>query len=143
MVAPFNEYQIPPDSSMTRQFQAEKPSLKWSPPVPSAPSRRNIKQRTPSMSYGDEPVAQMEVGETDSGCLHPEGLRESFSDVLMQKLDLPQSCLDEAPGEVYSPTLLKPSRRRWAEKIAGSDRGALDQVASREEIRPTALASLM
>ncbi|SCO82633.1 uncharacterized protein FRV6_06846 [Fusarium oxysporum] len=100
MVAPFNEYQIPPDSSMTRQFQAEKPSLKWSPPVPSAPSRRNIKQRTPSMSYGDEPAAQMEVGETDSGCLHPEGLRESFSDVLMQKLDLPQSCLDEAPVTV-------------------------------------------
>ncbi|PCD41102.1 hypothetical protein AU210_003660 [Fusarium oxysporum f. sp. radicis-cucumerinum] len=139
MVAPFNEYQIPPGSSMTRQFQAEKPSLKWTPPVSSASARRNIKQRTPSMSYGDEPAAQLEVGETDSGCLHPEGLRESFSDILMQKLDLPQSCLDEAPGEAYSPTSLDPSRRIWAEKIAGSDRRVLDQVASREEIKPTAI----
>ncbi|KAJ0149884.1 Oxygen-dependent choline dehydrogenase [Fusarium oxysporum f. sp. albedinis] len=135
MVAPFNEYQIPPCSGMTRQFQAEKPSLKWTPPVSSASARRNIKQRTPSMSYGDEPAAQLEVGETDSGCLHPEGLRESFSDILMQKLDLPQSCLDEA----YSPTSLDPSRRIWAEKIAGSDRRVLDQVASREEIKPTAI----
>ncbi|TXC08865.1 hypothetical protein FocTR4_00002340 [Fusarium oxysporum f. sp. cubense] len=139
MVAPFNEYQIPPGSSMTRQFQAEKPSLKWTPPVSSASARQNIKQRTPSMSYGDEPAAQLEVGETDSGCLHPEGLRESFSDILMQKLDLPQSCLDEAPGEAYSPTSLDPSRRIWAEKIAGSDRRVLDQVASREEIKPTAI----
>ncbi|KAL9573922.1 hypothetical protein ACKAV7_001954 [Fusarium commune] len=139
MVAPFNEYQILPDSSMTRQFQAGKPSLKWTPPVSSAPARREIKQSTPSMSYGDEQAAQLEVGETDSGCLHPEGLRENLSDILMQKLDLPQSCLDEAPGEGYSPTSLEPSRRLWAEKIAGSDRGVLDQVASREEIKPTAI----
>ncbi|KAM5515546.1 hypothetical protein FOXYSP1_02497 [Fusarium oxysporum f. sp. phaseoli] len=95
------------------------------------------------MSYGDEPAALMEVGETDSGCLHPEGLCESFSDTLMQKLELPQSCLDETSGEAYSSTLLEPSGRRWAEKIAGSYRGVLDQVASREEIKPTALTSLM
>lgn len=91
------------------------------------------------MSYGDELALQLEAGATDSGFLHPEGLRESFSNIMMQKLDFPQSCPAEAPGETYSPISLDPSRGIWAEEIADGGSRVLDQVAPREEIEPTAI----
>jgi hypothetical protein len=135
MGAPFNECQVPPGSGLTRQFRAEKASLTLTPPVSLAPSRRIIGQRSQFMSYGDEPAAPLEAGATDSGFLHPEDLHESFSNIMMQKLDFPQSCLAEITGETYPPTSLDPSRG-WAEEIADGGRHVLDQISPHENIQP-------
>jgi hypothetical protein len=131
----FNECQVPPGSCLTRQYRADKASLKLTP----AHSHRSIEQRLRPMSYGDGPVGQLEAGATDSGFLHLEGLHESFSDIDTHKLDLSQFCLSETPGETYSPTSLDPSRRTSGEEIVDGGRRVLDQVAPPEGINPTAI----
>ncbi|KAF5573689.1 cutinase transcription factor 1 beta [Fusarium pseudoanthophilum] len=137
VVAPYSEYQVPSDS--TQELQPGKPSWKWIPPVSSALARRSAKQRTPLVATGNEPEVQLPVSKSASSCLQPEAVHDIFSDIIMQKLDLPQSSNDEEPGEVYSPTSLGTSGSLWVEEITGGDRDVPDQIGSREEIKTAAI----
>ncbi|VTT79013.1 unnamed protein product [Fusarium fujikuroi] len=134
MVGQSTQHQILPHSSMNHPFQPGNSSWKRVPPVSSAPAQRSLKHRTSAMAYRNEPTAQLQVIKPDSGCLQPEGLRENSSDALVQKVDLTNSCLDQAPCEVYSPISLDTSRRPWAEEIADSSSDVLDQAAFRDDI---------
>ncbi|KAF5646965.1 cutinase transcription factor 1 beta [Fusarium tjaetaba] len=137
VAAPYSEYQIPSDS--TQELQQRKPSWKWIPPVSSAPARRSVKQMTPLMATGNEPEVQLQVSKSDPGCLQLEAVHDIFSDIIMQQMDLPQSCNDEEPGEVYSPTSLETSGSLWVEEITGSNGDVPDHIGSREEIKTTAI----
>jgi hypothetical protein len=103
--------------------------------VSSAPSRRNIEESLQSSSYSDEPVVQLESGAADSGFLRQEGLDESFSNIIIQKLDTPQSCLTEVPRKIYPPASLD-TCRGWAEVISDGGKLVLDQAATREIFQP-------
>jgi hypothetical protein len=57
-----------------------------------------------------------------------------FSDNLLKNLDFPQSCINEAPGDVYSQNSLEASQSLWTEEATSSDRGVPDKIASLREI---------
>lgn len=134
MGASFNEYQAPPVSDLIRQCRGRKASVALNSTMSAASSRRSIEKRSQSTSCSDELAAQSEAVDTDSGLLPPEVLRQSSSDIVMQKLDFLQSCQLEVPRETHHPTSLDPLRG-WAEEIADGVKPVLGKVASHENIQ--------